>query len=286
MAEHIGHSGFKPGLIVHVLAVVVTKALLIEVAKQMKRLNAYIRPVDTMLQQRPEVLKAVGMNASVDVFDGVIHNLMGVLSSESFVGEQRIGIERRTGFDMLLYFRLESGFLAVCNNSRLDATAALKDAHDRRLVLRSGAGDATGFLGEVHVPGLAADECFVGFDFARELDGGVIMQRHTNAVEHEPCALLCDPKGTGHFTGANAVFAVAENPVSAHPLIEAERGVFEDRSNLEAELLLASRAEPDLAGLDKGMLLRSAARAANYAVREPQIERVLESTVSVREVDD
>jgi hypothetical protein len=115
MTEYVAHGGFKAGLIVHVLAVVVTESLLIEVAKQMERLNAHIRPVDTALQQRPKVLKAVGVNASVDVLDSMVNNRVSVLPSQSLVGEQSISVESSTSLNMLLYFRLESGFLAVCD---------------------------------------------------------------------------------------------------------------------------------------------------------------------------
>jgi hypothetical protein len=111
MAEHVGHSHLESGLIVHVLAVVLTERLLIEVTKQMERFDAHISTVDTTLQQRPEVLKAVGVNASIDILDSVIHNRVSVLSGQSLVGEQRIGIESRASLNMLLYFRLESGFL-------------------------------------------------------------------------------------------------------------------------------------------------------------------------------
>ena len=47
MAEYVGHSSFKTGLIVHVLAVVVPERLLIKVAKEMEGFNAYIRAIDS-----------------------------------------------------------------------------------------------------------------------------------------------------------------------------------------------------------------------------------------------
>jgi len=286
MTEYVAHSGFKPGLIVHVFAVVVPKALLIEVAKQMEWLNAYIRPVDTTLQQRPEVLKPVGVDTAVDVFNGMVNNLMRIVPSQSFIGKKSISVESSTSLNMLLYFRLKSGLLAVWDNCGVNLTAALKDAHDSSLILGASTSDATGLDAQVHVTGLAADESLISFNLTRELDGRVVVQGHTDAVKHEPSRLLGDTKSTGHFAGANPILAVAENPISAHPLIEPKGGILEDRSNLETELFLASRAKPDLAGRDERVLLRPAARARNYTVREAQIERILESTVGVREVDD
>jgi hypothetical protein len=286
MAEHIGHCHLEAGLIVHVLAVVVAKRLLIEVTEEMERFDAHVSTVDTTLQQRPEVLKAVRVDAPVDVLHGVIDNLVGVLSSQTIIGEERIGVESRASLNMLLYFCLEGGLLEVCNNHRLDLAATLKDAHNSSLVFRAGAGDATGLDAQVHVAGLTSDESLIGFDFASHLDDGLIMHRGTDAVKHEPSRLLGDAESTGYFAGANAVLAIAENPVSAHPLVESKGGILEDRSYLEAELLLASRAKPDLAGFDEGVLFRSAPRAANQTIREAQVERVLESAVGIREVDD
>jgi len=286
MAEDVAHSTFKAGLVVHVLAIVVTKALLVKVAKEVEGFDAHIRSVDSTLQQAPEVFEAVGMNPTIHILDSMVYDLMSILPSQTIVGEQKVRVECRSRFNMLLHFGLKRVFLAVRNYGRANLPAPFQDAHDGSFVFSSRSGDATGAFGKVHVAGLAADERLVSLNLTGEFRNGVVMQCHADAVKHEPSGLLSYSEGTGDFAGANAVLAIAKNPVSAHPLIEAERGILEDSSHLEAELLLAPRAEPDLAGFDKGMLLRTAARAANNPVREPQIERVLESAVSVREVDD
>lgn len=226
------------------------------------------------------------MDTTVDIFNGMIHNLVGILPGKSLVGEQGIGVEGRASFNVLLDLRLKCGFLAVRDDRSANFTAALKDTHDSGFVLGSGTSDAANPLGQVHVASLAADECLIRFDLTREHSGGVVMHSHTDAMEHEPSGLLGDAECTSHLSRANSVLAIADDPESTHPLIESERGILEDRSNLEAELFLAARAKPDLASLDEGVLLRPAARAANYAVREAHIERVLESAISVREVDD
>jgi hypothetical protein len=44
-------------------------------------------------------------------------------------------------------------------------------------------------LALVHVPGLAADEGFVGFNLALELLETPGLHRQADAVEHEPCGL-------------------------------------------------------------------------------------------------
>ena len=67
----------------------------------MERFNTYAGSIDAVLQQRPEVLKTVGMNATVHVLDGVIDNLVGVVSREPFVREKGVSVESRASFDML-----------------------------------------------------------------------------------------------------------------------------------------------------------------------------------------
>ena len=58
---------------------VVPERLLIEVAEQMERFDAHIGSADASLQQAPEVLKAIGMDATINILDSMIYNLMGIL---------------------------------------------------------------------------------------------------------------------------------------------------------------------------------------------------------------
>ena len=59
-----------------ILAIVVAKHLLIRIAEQMERLHADIRALQFALNQRPEVLQAVGVDVAANVFDGVVDDLM------------------------------------------------------------------------------------------------------------------------------------------------------------------------------------------------------------------
>ncbi len=226
------------------------------------------------------------MNATIYVLDSMVYDLMGVLPSKALVREQKIGIESRSRLNMLLHLGLQRVLLAVRNYRGDDLTATLKDAHNGNLVLRAGAGNATGFLGNVHVPGLAADEGFVCLNLAGELDAGILMHDLTDAVKHEPCRLLSDADAAVHLVARDAILASANHPDSHHPLIEPQGGILENGSDFDAELLLASVAHPDTPSLDEGMLLRPATWASNLTVWEPKVERVLESTVRIAEVND
>jgi len=66
-------------------AIVVPEGLLVQVAKQMERLNAHIRAINAAFQQAPEIFEAVSVNLAIDVLDGVIYDLMSIVASQSFV---------------------------------------------------------------------------------------------------------------------------------------------------------------------------------------------------------
>lgn len=52
-----------------------------------------------MLEQVPKILKAVGVDATVEVLDSVINNFVCVTFSSTLTGEQCIGTVGRTRFD-------------------------------------------------------------------------------------------------------------------------------------------------------------------------------------------
>ena len=66
----------KAVTVIHVLTDVIAESLLVQIAKQVKRLDTHISSVDTTLQKAPEILKPVGMNAPVDVFNGMVNDLV------------------------------------------------------------------------------------------------------------------------------------------------------------------------------------------------------------------
>ena len=48
----------------------------------MERLDTHVCSVDTTLQQAPKVFESVGVNASVDVFNGVVNNPVCIASGD------------------------------------------------------------------------------------------------------------------------------------------------------------------------------------------------------------
>lgn len=139
----------------------------------------------------------------------------------------------------------------------------------------------------VHVPSLATDEGFVHFDFSADFAERLILQGEPDAMKHEPCRLLSDTESAGHFVGANPVLAVGQHPSCGQPLVQADRRILEDGSNLDGELPLGmmARALPDAAGLVERDFSRPASRADN-PIRPATRNKVIEAVIRIREVNN
>ncbi len=258
----------------------------------MKRFHANVGSADTALEQAPEVLKAIRVNSPVNVLNGVVHNLVGVVSGQSFIRAQRVGVQRGSCFDMLADFRLQSVLLAVRHDRGTNLPTALKDSHDSRLVLRASTRNAAFAFADVHVASLATNEGLVYFDFAttavaaKFLPEEVILQSQAEPLQHEPCGLLRNSQSAVNFHATHTVLAINQHPESCHPFVESQRGVLENGSQLERELLLAGVAEPDAASLDKRVLFGAAMWTGHFPIRPAERLGIVEGALRIAEVND
>src|SRR5947207_234919 len=106
------------------------------------------------------------MYPAIHILRSVVNDLMRVICCQSFIGHERIAVESRASRNMLAYFLLQYRLATAWHNGSANLSATLKDAHNGSLVLRSGCGDASFALTQVHVPSLAADEGLIDFHFA------------------------------------------------------------------------------------------------------------------------
>src|SRR2546422_9055847 len=135
----------------------------------MKRLNTHISSRDASLEKAPEILKAICVNASVNVLDRVIDYLMRVITLKAVVRKKRISVERRARFDVILNRCLKSCSSAIWYNHRSHFATTLKNAHDSRFIFPACASNAALLCCDVHIASFAADESFVGFNLATHL---------------------------------------------------------------------------------------------------------------------
>src|SRR6266542_3336038 len=98
------------------------------------------------------------MNATVHVFDSMIHNFVGVVAGQSLIREQGIGVERGASFYVFLYFRLQQSLFTVTDNLCANLTTTFQNAHDSSLILTARTSNAALAHGDVHVAGLAPDK--------------------------------------------------------------------------------------------------------------------------------
>ncbi|HWW97806.1 MAG TPA: hypothetical protein VNY74_08910 [Edaphobacter sp.] len=88
------------------------------------------------------------------------------------------------------------------------------------------------------------------------------------------------------FIGRDAISAIGEHPQSAKPLVQTERGVFEDSSDFEGELLLAIPAIPELSSWHKVVVVGLAAWTRHLTVWPAKVLRILKAAVGIAEEND
>ena len=149
----------------------------------MEWLHAHIGSRNATLQERPKVFQSIRVYAAIYVLHGVIHDLVCIVTRQTFIRKQRISVKGRTSLDMLSDFGLQCPFATIWYNGRTDLSATLQNSHDCGFVLRPGPGDSTLSFAYVHVPRLAADKRFIGLYFATEsTTENVILHRKSDAV--------------------------------------------------------------------------------------------------------
>src|SRR6266571_4302554 len=154
------HRFHKTVPVVHVHAVVVTKRLLIQVAEQVKRLNANVGAADSALEQAPEVFQTVCVNPAIYILSRVIYDLVREISTQAVIGKQRICIQGTFSSDVSLDMPLHILLVAIRNVSEANLPAALQDSHNGCLVFESACGNASTSLVRVHVSRFSADKGF------------------------------------------------------------------------------------------------------------------------------
>jgi hypothetical protein len=69
-------------------------------------------------------------------------------------------------------------------------------------------------------------------------------------MKHKPSGFLGDAKSAVNFVGRDAILAANQHPKGWEPLLQRDRGILKDRSNLDRELATAVTALPPLLRLE------------------------------------
>ena len=280
--------------VIHILAVVKAKALLIGVSLQVERFNANVSSLERPLKQRPEVFQSVRVYVVPNVHFGMVDELVNVtFLRQALVRLKRVAVDCRS----LLYVSADVPANMVRTGVRQDLhpsllRVAFKQAHHDGLTLESAstllAHPKAGLFVQVHVEQLATYESFISFDFARELFfRSWVLECQPNAMQHVPRALLSDTQAAVKLPGANPVLHVGLHPDRNKPLVQTKRGVLHDGPDLHGELRfrMPRLTLPDAPGSDVGHVFRPAGRAHN-AIRPATRYEVGNAVIGVGKVDD
>ena len=155
------------------------------------------------------------MYAPIHVLHGMIDNLVGVLTCQSFVRQQSICVQSGSRFDMLFNFRLQRIFPAIRDYYRANLSTTFKNSHDCGFIFAARSCDAALLYIKVHISRFATDERFIGFNLARsaisrttQLPERTNLCRQSNTMQHEPCCFLRNAQVAGNLIGANSVLAI------------------------------------------------------------------------------
>src|SRR5260370_30582320 len=110
----------------------------------------------------------------------------------------------------------------------------------------------------VHESGLPTDESLIHFNrsaVSSKLRNASSLHSKAQPMQNKPCGLLRNPKITGNLVGANTIAAIDQHPQSREPLVQRNRGILEDRSNLDGKLATALLALPAFLGGEVVMIL-------------------------------
>src|SRR5438045_8782473 len=113
---NLAHSKTETLSIVVVFAIVKTKYLLINVTREMKRLNCNIRSFKSTLQETPEVFESVRVHSAFYVLFRVIYNFVDVLLSERIIDNRIVAVHSAAIFHAAKNFVLQNLSLDIRND--------------------------------------------------------------------------------------------------------------------------------------------------------------------------
>jgi hypothetical protein len=273
------------------LALVVSKGLLVQVAEQMEGFDTDVGSLQSPLQQRPEVLNAISMYVTFNILFGMIDELVNIIFLKAGIGCQFVSEHFGTRFNIRAHFFMQRAALAIRDVLHAHfAGFAIQQTHYQLFARPARARDFFSLLGLVHIAGEAANHGFVGFDrtISAELLKSSALHSEPNPMQHEPRCFLTNLQIARDFARANPVLAVADQPDSRQPLGQRQRRILEDSSNLNRELspvVFLATFPAALIG-KKVDLIASACRTFHNTIRPTARNHISDTAVLLREIAD
>jgi hypothetical protein len=256
----------------------------VQVAVQVLGFDGVVSPVDHPLEQRPEVLKAVRVDAIPNVGFRVVDHLMNVIGLQSAIRVRRVRIDRGAGGDACPNLVLKGALSSAGDDPRPKLTVALKQAHDGDLA--HPASPDVLLLVLMLEPRPAADKGFVGLNFTRKRCVKVAdLHGKANPVRHEPRRLLSHAKVSRELVRRHALLESRIHPQRGEPLRKRDGRILEDRPLLDRELVFASLTAPQRTGRNEARFLAVTAHTTD-AVGPAKLCYKVTADGLIREVSD
>src|SRR5439155_1629402 len=181
----------------------------------------------------------------------------------------------------------------ISDHSGLDLPAALKCSDDHTLTvtaLHSNSVADTAALALVHIAGLAADVSLINLNRPvrpTKFAASLVLQSEPDAMQHEPCGLLGYSDSARDLVRANTVSAIGDHPHDNKPLLQRNRRVLKNGSDLRGELAfcVSALALPLTLVMQKHDSLATAGWAGHDAIRPVQYGHVGQRVIRIREID-
>lgn len=135
----------------------------------MDRRNRVVRAVERPIQQAPAAPHSVRVDVTLDVFDGVIHELMKVLDFQVLIRLHGVREHFGSGFNMFFDDGLKDFLLSAPDNLSANGPTTRHKACHRRLILATRPGYLPFSNAPVHVPDLATDEGLINLNLSFRL---------------------------------------------------------------------------------------------------------------------
>ena len=272
-------------------AIVIAEYLLIQIAKQMERLDADIGSLQPALEQAPEVFKSVGVNLAVNVLLRVVDNAVIEMLWQSDVRHKIIGVNGTARLDVLFNLAVKYGPFAIRNYGSAYLALAVEQPENFSFAANSARVELpTPCASDVHVTSLATDEGFVYLDFAAitaELHKRTALHGETDSLQHEPCGLLSDANRTSDLVGTDSVLAIANHPNGDKPFVERDRRILKDSPDLDTELpMVVDALALPLALIGEKFSVFAATGRAFDAIRPAKRNHPIQAVIWIGKVDD
>src|SRR5207244_114474 len=172
----------------------------------------------------------------------MVHELMIVFRFQIVVTSELVSHNRRAALNEVSHGSMYGGILAISDDSRFDLSAALKCADNYSLAvstLHSNSVAETAAFALVHVSRFAADVSLINLNRpvrTTKFAASLVLQSEPNAMQHEPRRLLGYSDSPRDLVRANTVSAIGDHPHDHKPLLQRNRRVLKNGSDLRGEL--------------------------------------------------